>query len=85
MGRRTVALGVAAIGAVSVGVFVARGLRGPSRLPAVPEELTTRAEVPGIPRARYWVGSTSSRSSATCSRPGSVRRNTGQARGLRER
>jgi predicted acylesterase/phospholipase RssA len=56
MGRRTVALGVAAIGAVSVGVFVARGLRGPSRLPAVPEELTTRAEVSGIPRVRYWVG-----------------------------
>ena len=56
MGRKTVALGVAALGAVSVGVLVARGLRGPSRLPAVPEELTTRAEVPGIPRVRYWVG-----------------------------
>ena len=56
MGRKTVALGVAALGAVSVGALVARGLRGPSRLPAVPEELTTRAEVPGIPRVRYWVG-----------------------------
>ena len=28
----------------------------PSRLEAVPLELTTRAIVPGIPNARYWVG-----------------------------
>jgi len=56
MGRRTLALGVAAIGAVAAGVLAARGLRGPSRLGAVPKELTTRAEVPGIPGARYWVG-----------------------------
>ena len=53
MGRRTVALGVATIGAVAVGVLTARGLRVPSRLRAVPKELTTRAEVPGIPSARY--------------------------------
>jgi predicted acylesterase/phospholipase RssA len=56
MGRKTLAVGVAALGVVSAGVLVARGLRGPSRLPAVPEELTARAEVPGIPRVRYWVG-----------------------------
>ena len=56
MGRRTVALGVAAIGAVAAGVWAALGLRVPSRLPAVPKDLTTRAEVPGIPGARYWVG-----------------------------
>jgi predicted acylesterase/phospholipase RssA len=56
MERMTVALGVAALGAVSVGALVARSLRMPSRLPAVPDEFTTRAEVPGIPRARYWVG-----------------------------
>lgn len=31
------------------------GLKSPARLPAVPEELTTRAEIPGIPGARYWV------------------------------
>ena len=57
MGRRTVALGVAAIGAVA-GVLTARGLRIPSRLRAVPKELTTRAEVPGIPGARYWPAGT---------------------------
>jgi hypothetical protein len=34
MGRRTIALGVAAIGAVAVGVLTARGLRVPSRLRA---------------------------------------------------
>lgn len=56
MGRRAVALGVAAVGAVGAAVLAARGLRSPSRLPAVPEDLTTRAEVPGIPGARYWVG-----------------------------
>jgi hypothetical protein len=56
MGRRTVALGVATIGAVAVGVLTARGLRVSSRLRAVPKELTTRAEVPGIPGARYWTG-----------------------------
>jgi hypothetical protein len=56
MARRTLALGVAAIGAVAVGAWAARGLRVPSRLPAVPKDLTTRAGVPGIPGARYWVG-----------------------------
>lgn len=56
MGRRTMALGVAALGAVAVGVLTAHGLRVPSRLRAVPKELTTRAEVPGIPGARYWTG-----------------------------
>ena len=50
------ALGIAAVGAVTAGVWAALGLRVPSRLPAVPESLTTRAEVPGIPGARYWVG-----------------------------
>ncbi len=57
MDRRLVALGIAAVGAVTAGVWAAAlGLRVPSRLPAVPERLTTRAEVPGIPGARYWVG-----------------------------
>jgi hypothetical protein len=31
-------------------------VRGQIRQSAVPEELTTRAVVPGIPGARYWVG-----------------------------
>jgi predicted patatin/cPLA2 family phospholipase len=56
MGRKAVALGVTAIGAVAAGIWAVRGLRGPSRGPAVPKEITTRAEVPGTPGARYWVG-----------------------------
>jgi len=39
-----------------VGAWVALALRFPPRLPAVPQELTTRAVVPGIPNARYWIG-----------------------------
>jgi predicted acylesterase/phospholipase RssA len=47
--------GVAIVIAV-LGVSVWRGLQVRSRLPAVPEELTTRAEIPGMPGVRYWVG-----------------------------
>jgi len=56
VGRGTVALGVAAVGAVAATVWATGLLRAPSRLEAVPRDLTTRAEVPGIPGARYWVG-----------------------------
>ena len=32
-----------------------QGCSAPSRLPAVPQELTTKAEIPGIPGARYML------------------------------
>ncbi|HRZ25141.1 MAG TPA: patatin family protein, partial [Candidatus Contendobacter sp.] len=32
-----------------------QGCATPSRLAAVPAQDTTRAEIPGIPNARYWV------------------------------
>ena len=56
MKRWTVVLGIVVIVLAVLGVWVARSLRLPPRLPAVPEELTARAEIPGIPGARYWVG-----------------------------
>jgi predicted acylesterase/phospholipase RssA len=37
-------------------LWARRALEIPERLDAVPEALTTRAVVPGIPNARYWVG-----------------------------
>jgi hypothetical protein len=56
--RRGIAIAGLAAAAVLVagGLVAVRGLRVPPRLPAVPEALTTRAEIPGIPGARYWVG-----------------------------
>lgn len=36
--------------------LIIQGCATPHRLPAVPQEITTRAVIPGIPRARYWVG-----------------------------
>ena len=42
--------------ALLAAVLLVRVFRVPERLPAVPEELTTRAVIPGIPGARYWVG-----------------------------
>lgn len=74
MTRTTVVLGLVAIGLVVLGLAVARGLRVPPRLPAVPEESTTKAEIPGIPGARYWVGIDIEPSSGTCSRRASARR-----------
>jgi predicted acylesterase/phospholipase RssA len=55
MKRILVILGVAigVLGAVAIGGYFS--LQGPARLPAVPPELTARAEVPGIPGARYVV------------------------------
>ena len=32
-----------------------QGCASPARLPAVPEDRTTQAVVPGVPNARYWV------------------------------
>src|SRR5262245_25668627 len=42
---------------VILGTLAWFNLRHPPRLPAVPQEATTRADIPGIPGARYWVGS----------------------------
>ncbi len=42
--------------AVPVAIVLVRILLVPPRLPAVPAEQTTKAMVPGIPGARYWVG-----------------------------
>jgi hypothetical protein len=36
-------------------LLLAQGCATPSRLDAVPVQDTTRAEIPGIPNARYWV------------------------------
>ena len=36
-------------------LLLAQGCATPSRLAAVPAQDTTRAEIPGIPNARYWV------------------------------
>jgi len=55
--RRLLAALVFTIGLLAVAGLVAeRALRPPTRLPAVPEERTLDAEIPGIPNARYWVG-----------------------------
>ncbi len=53
--KRAIWVGVL-IALVLVALYVASAVRTPSRLPAVPEELTLRAEIPGIPSARYFVG-----------------------------
>ncbi len=56
MGRaQRLALAGVTAGAGALGVWAARALRPPPRLSAVPRHLTTRAVVPGIPNARYWV------------------------------
>jgi predicted acylesterase/phospholipase RssA len=39
-----------------LGWYAKNALELPVRLEAVPMELTTRAQIPGIPNARYWVG-----------------------------
>ena len=47
---------------ILLGIFAAlafgalRWLDVPARLEAVPADITIRAEIPGIPNARYWVG-----------------------------
>ena len=46
--------GILVAAVAALGRMVLWGLRVPARLPAVSEELTTRAEIPGIPNARYW-------------------------------
>ena len=36
-------------------LLLVQGCASPGRSPAVPVQDTTRAEIPGIPNARYWV------------------------------
>jgi hypothetical protein len=56
MTRRRLVIGGALVVALALAAFWAQqSLEVPSRLEAVPVELTTRAVVPGIPNARYWV------------------------------
>jgi hypothetical protein len=56
MTRRRVLITTAAVAALALLAIVTRQtLQIPPRLEAVPVELTTRAVVPGIPNARYWV------------------------------
>jgi len=56
MKKRTLVVGGGlAIALVVAGLWVRQVLEVPPRLDAVPLELTTRAVVPGIPNARYWV------------------------------
>jgi hypothetical protein len=46
--------GVLLVGAIAV--YLYQLLQLPERLQAVPEQLTMRAQIPGIPNARFWVG-----------------------------
>jgi predicted acylesterase/phospholipase RssA len=55
MGRKVVRWGVVLVVLAVLGVLGIYQLRHPPRLPAVPLELTTRAVIPGIPGARYFV------------------------------
>jgi predicted acylesterase/phospholipase RssA len=56
MTQRRILIGAIIVVAVAVLVLAAqRAFEVPARLEAVPLELTTRAVVPGIPNARYWV------------------------------
>jgi patatin-like phospholipase/acyl hydrolase len=56
MKTRRVVIGGILVVALAAAVLVGRQtLEVPERLEAVPVELTTRAVVPGIPNARYWV------------------------------
>jgi hypothetical protein len=57
MRKLTIFLAIFNVAIVCLGGYVAwRVLRSPRRLPAVPMEMATRAVIPGIPGARYWVG-----------------------------
>jgi predicted acylesterase/phospholipase RssA len=47
--------GIVIVVVAALALWATRALQIPVRLPAVPEQLTTRAVVPGIPNARYWV------------------------------
>lgn len=60
MSRRSrwmIAAGLVVAAIVALGLYVKRSLAPIERLSAVPESLQLRAQVPGIPNARYWVAS----------------------------
>lgn len=57
MNWRLVVLAIVVAALIAAAVAVPMSLRHPPRLPAVPDEATLRAEIPGIPGARYWVAS----------------------------
>ena len=44
-----------AVAAVVASGLLATGCSSLTRLPAVPAEMTSRAEIPGIPNCRYWL------------------------------
>lgn len=49
-------LGSVVVVIAAIAIYVYQLLQLPERLPAVPEELTVQAQIPGIPNARFWVG-----------------------------
>jgi hypothetical protein len=53
--KRTGLWGVLVVAVAALAATALWALKSPPRIPAVPEALTTRAEIPGIPGARYWV------------------------------
>ena len=55
--KKWVVAGGLLVGIAALAIYVQQLLRLPERLPAVPEESTRQATIPGIPHARYWVGS----------------------------
>jgi hypothetical protein len=55
MKKLLILLGIVGVLAVAA-VVVLQMLEIPTRLPAVPEDVTQRAQIPGIPNARYFVG-----------------------------
>jgi len=55
MGRKIVRWGIVLAVVAVLAALGLRALKVPTRFPAVPAELMTRAEIPGIPGARYWV------------------------------
>lgn len=56
MRKALIWIGVAIIIVGGLAWYAKNSLEWPDRLQAVPMELTTRAQIPGIPNARYWVG-----------------------------
>jgi len=56
MKKLLIVVGVVVVVAAAGWLGVTRLLQIPERLSAVPQELTQRAQIPGIPNARYFVG-----------------------------
>jgi predicted acylesterase/phospholipase RssA len=56
MRKALIWIGIVVVVVAGAAWYVKNALELPTRLEAVPVELTTRAIIPGIPNARYWVG-----------------------------